>query len=580
MSTTTNSRVNSNILNRRPTALPSANKEKCTREGGGGGESELPLVATTLVLTDHVPGCDGSSPACGEGVSKSEEEFRGLLEPESHLPVLPTRRRQWRKVYLTLTLSVLLGLVSGTLYGYGRYSMDLKTALDLTHFQLQSLGILLDTGNFIGRPFIGYIYDHYGPRVSCLFGALIVFVSFGTIHLMISGDIPNTMWGWWNLLCLSFFSVGVGSGLGYTAALGSTTKTLQSVPQHRSLGVGIVATGYGFCSTLIGLSYNALGGLNRFFLFWAVLVAAVNLLGAMVFENELSGGGSTAARTNQEYGDDTETVGMAKTRLGGDEEQHMVPSNGPEGKRDGVRSEKRNSLSNEEGPLAVVKNEPNTTTPTMMPQPKWAALRYLDFWILFAVFGCCTGCGLFVINNLSTMVQSLRGDPSLTSRLVIWFSIFNCSGRIPMGYLADYNNVNKLALFSLSSAAIAIAMFCSALSSMEYATSCLVVTALTVAVAYGGIWVLIVSIVSDWFGTQNFGKHYGVIAMGPALSGMLFNSASAWIYERHAISGNDSNDVCVGTACYRGAFVLTGCAAVLSSVLLVCLSSRRNGSKS
>ena len=64
-------------------------------------------------------------------------------------------------------------------------------------------------------------------------------------------------------------------------------------------------------------------------------------------------------------------------------------------------------------------------------------------------------------------------------------------------------------------------------------------TVACVATAYGGSWVLIVGILADLYGREHFGKDYGLIAMGPALSGMLFNSMSAIIYERHdAYVGN------------------------------------------
>ena len=87
-----------------------------------------------------------------------------------------------------------------------------------------------------------------------------------------------------------------------------------------------------------------------------------------------------------------------------------------------------------------------------------------------------------------------------------------------------------------------------------------------VAIAYGGSWVLIAAILPDlFFGTKkHFGKDYGLLAMGPALSGMLFNAVSARWYEQHTTS----ETVCTGSNCYQSAFLLTGGAAMLGCLLL------------
>ena len=67
-----------------------------------------------------------------------EEEEAATIEHALTLPV---------GTLSTVAVSVALGLVSGTVYGFGRYSRDLKSVLDLNQYQIQQLGIFLDTGN-------------------------------------------------------------------------------------------------------------------------------------------------------------------------------------------------------------------------------------------------------------------------------------------------------------------------------------------------------------------------------------------------------------------------------------------------
>ena len=140
-------------------------------------------------------------------------------------------------------MSVLLGLVSGTLYGFGRYARALKQVLDISQVQVASFGIWLDCGNYIGHPLSGLIYDRHGARVACLLAALIVFSSYSTIHFMVQwkqnqydDDVISNV----SIVILkfAFAGVGFGSGLGYIAGLGSTTAHFLSYPKYMGRAVG------------------------------------------------------------------------------------------------------------------------------------------------------------------------------------------------------------------------------------------------------------------------------------------------------------------------------------------------------
>ena len=145
-----------------------------------------------------------------------------------------------------------------------------------------------------------------------------------------------------------------------------------------------------------------------------------------------------------------------------------------------------------------------------------------------------------------------------------------------MGGLGDYSSssvngivTKRLGLLQLSSFLMTLALLFMAICSIFEFKSIhhiyfLVIMVIMVAIAYGGSWVLIASILPDLFGTKNFGKDYGLLAMGPALSGMLFNAVSARWYEQHTTS----ETVCTGSNCYQSAFLLTGGAAMLGCFLL------------
>uniref|UniRef100_A0A7R9WAM0 Nodulin-like domain-containing protein n=1 Tax=Pseudictyota dubia TaxID=2749911 RepID=A0A7R9WAM0_9STRA len=476
-------------------------------------------------------------------------------QPNESTPLftLPSRTYRDRRVLSTVSVSVLLGLVSGTLYGFGRYSRALKDILGLSQLQIQRFGILLDTGNYVGHPVTGYVYDHFGPRVSCLSAALIVFLSYGAIHLSVDGHSERSSDESLVVFDVGFFMVGFGSGLGYIAALGSATRTFQSTP-HLGRAIGLVAAGYGLCSTIVGITYHVVG-LEFFFLLWAILVAVVNVLGAYVLPSPQEEAEANGENTDKQTENDGGSVAMTTLDL----------------------EENKNTISLGRRLVRMASRRTIDVRPLLDSLSTWRTWTKLDFWLLFASFACTTGCGLFVINNISTMVQSIGGEDSFSGILVFLLSICNCVGRIIMGMLADQPRLSKVALFRGVSLLMAVALFVSAAARTETALVSLIVTVAIAAMAYGASWVLIVGVLAEWFGNVDFGKDYGLMAMGPALSGMIFNAASAWIYQQHAYTaapgvdegGADLNaGICLGLVCYRGAYLLTGTAAVVGCLLL------------
>ena len=483
------------------------------------------------------------------------------------LPLREVGSRQPKK-YVILAVSLLLGLVSGTMYGYGLYSKDLKDTLNLSHFELELLGILLDTGHYISQPLNGHIFDHYGPRVCCTGSALMVFLSYGTVQLILSGALPTSIVA----LRYCFFVAGFGNALGYSAAVGTTVRNFESTSCRR-FAVGVVAAGFALCSTLVGLSYNAFG-LDYFFLVWAVVVASVNILCVNVFNSNFD---SRTPQERVESIEETQTEEEVMLLAYGEKEQVDAAFSRDYGGDEELVAQSTCTLADSssscglEDPLLVGEVAPS----------RWVALRSIDFWVLFLAFATRTGCGLFLINNVSTMVQSAGGDSEFARQLVILLSVSNFSGRIFVGSLADRESMNKVTMFALAMAFMAAGLFLSAGTSAEFARVCLVVTVVVVATCYGGSWVLLVGIVTDSFGVDNVGKNLGVIVMGPAFSGMMFNWASAWMYEQqvamhhHQHDSTDETHICLGTECYRDAFLLTGCSMAVITVLLCCLSLHR-----
>lgn len=162
------------------------------------------------------------------------------------------------------------------------------------------------------------------------------------------------------------------------------------------------------------------------------------------------------------------------------------------------------------------------------------------------------------------MVQSLEQTDSLASVALFVLSGSNVFGRIVMGILSD--QFCELQLLQISCIIMAVGLWISFVYSGALQ---LLITVGFVSLAFGGAWVLIVPVVSNRFGKTNFGRNYGLIAMGPALSGMIFNTMSAWLYQSQiAQSDSDHSGVCIGPDCYRISYLVTSFAAMLGYFLV------------
>jgi len=360
--------------------------------------------------------------------------------------------------------------------------------------------------------------------------------------------------GLWTTLPLwivnvGFFGVGFGSGLSYIVGLGRATKDFHGTSVLGRV-VGLVSSGYGLSSTLVGITYNRFG-LEKFFLFWAVLVALVNLMGAFIFSDQLFDGGVSEVEVHHIEDERQNNVAPAN-------DYFNAHSMSTDYARNNENIDERLLLS-----TTTLTSDRASGIETPTEAIPWVSWRRLDFWFLFLSFGCIPGSGLFVINNVSTMVQSIGGQDAMTGRLVIFLSMCSVFGRLFMGSLADHPKLCKLDLFRYLSLTMAFGLFIGCIAGAS--TMALWMTVAMVAMPYGGSWVLIVGILVEFYGDSNFGKDYGLLILSPAISGFVFNTISAWLYEYNA---DKDSGICTGEVCYRNSYLITGIAALVGCLII------------
>jgi hypothetical protein len=187
------------------------------------------------------------------------------------------------------------------------------------------------------------------------------------------------------------------------------------------------------------------------------------------------------------------------------------------------------------------------------------------FYTLWVSFSLGAGCGLFWINNISTIVESTSGrrDSLLSARFALCLSAFNFLGRLLFGATSAHMAKGTYLSCCLLCMALASGLAASPLVTQGDARSLYLPVSLC-ALAYGGIWTSASTIISELFGLADFGLFYGFMASGPALAGFLINRGSSAVYERFVAPGSD---VCVGEQCYFISFSATACVALAASGL-------------
>lgn len=98
-----------------------------------------------------------------------------------------------------------------------------------------------------------------------------------------------------------------------------------------------------------------------------------------------------------------------------------------------------------------------------------------------------------------------------------------------------------------------------------HSTAALYVFVMGVGLAYGVMWSILPTCISEVFGAQNFGQNWGVALLAPATGGLLFNFIAGAAYdERSAGSGS-----CVGWSCFHVPLVLGLCCCLLAGILSI-----------
>ncbi|DAZ96858.1 TPA: hypothetical protein N0F65_008289 [Lagenidium giganteum] len=182
-------------------------------------------------------------------------------------------------------------------------------------------------------------------------------------------------------------------------------------------------------------------------------------------------------------------------------------------------------------------------------------LRSPRFWLLFVPVLILIGAGLFVMSNVSFIVESLGGDLSQVPVMVALFSVGNTSARLVTGVASDRMLATcPRAYFG------AVSALMTALTHVVFLTipsAWLAVAVLCAGISEGVMFGTFPVVIREAFGVKHFGKNYGLISFANAIGfPLLLSPFSSEFYHKHAIQVNGF-EKCFGDACFRPVFLLT-----------------------
>lgn len=187
----------------------------------------------------------------------------------------------------------------------------------------------------------------------------------------------------------------------------------------------------------------------------------------------------------------------------------------------------------------------------------------LRFWTLLLAFMCGAGNGLLVINNITSIADSL--NVTAGSTLVSILGLSNALGRIFTGWASDrivkngYPRAVTLVINLIVSSSISLG-FSIGQPALLYVLS------VAAGIAYGGNFSVALALTGDLFGARHIGTNYGLLDLGPAAGSFLFATLLANV----AYGGIED---CKGPTCFGSAFIASsiaaGGAAVATYVVLV-----------
>ncbi|KIL86509.1 hypothetical protein FAVG1_10339 [Fusarium avenaceum] len=530
------------------------------------------------------PALDDASRPDADQLSTRSSVYASDSDSDSIAEIRERRRKEKHAIRLTAFVSAnIIALACGSIVVFSLYAPLLQSRLHYTQFQVNAVAIAGSVALYLPISLIGYICDRVGLKPLALTGGILFGTGYGLaagvyrkLDLEFRSNPHHRVNGDWSLpfMMFAFVCVGIATCSLYMAAVSSCAKNFGK-GRYRGLALATPITCFGLSPMWLSQAGTRLfsetrpdgskGDLDvfRFFIFLAVLTAAMGLLGTFTLrvvdeddlideaieELEQSGlldGSSLLERSYGAVGEDTENSAL------------LDPS------KDTAKWKKNWVL--------------NAETRSFLADR--------TMWPFALAFLLIVGPGEAFINNLGTIIGTLTppemeglGHRTSAATHVSIFGVTNTASRIFIGTLTDllapYPQTQHVqgpqtrsavsSRFSISRVAF-MAFFAFLLSLgllilssglvQNHAERFWLVSGL-VGAGYGAIFSLTPLIVTIIWGVENFATNYGLIGMLPAAGSTFWGLIYSATYQNGANNskaapedGEQGDLFCYGAQCY------------------------------
>eukprot|EP00667_Euglena_gracilis_P007514 EG_transcript_7589 len=495
--------------------------------------------------------------------------------------------------WVTLVYSLLVGTCPSLVYAFGLYSEYLKASC---HFTQQQLAVVSAAGNasvFFGLP-AGLFYDRYGPRLTLTIGGLLALAGYSLLYAVVVAH----HWEATVVVVALLYCLACSSLSWYDTA--NIITNVHNFPGQQPVVIGLCKSFSGLGASLFAQAYLGLFSPNTAaFLLALPITAAVIAAGGVCLVNPLPPP-APWERPPRWYFPFllTLTAGLALSLLAASLAQALLPL--PRGAAPAVTAGVAVLLTlywavpahsgaccvpaAQRLPQTPVTDLDDVVGPDFNVEPPTpsvslpAALRGPAVWLLFLIFGCGTGVGLMLTNNLAQLSVALAGPghPDQTDQtvLVSLFAVGSALGRLACGAASQASAGGRRTAFL----AAAVALQGGVQWLLSFASHAGLFACVPLAgLCYGAYWALMPTICTDLFGVAHLGAIYNFLQCSTSGGSVVFSVLLAGrLYDREA-ARQGPGTTCYGEQCFRTVFWIAtmACGASFLCALLLQLVTRK-----
>ncbi|GAA6047344.1 hypothetical protein JCM3770_001898 [Rhodotorula araucariae] len=502
---------------------------------------------------------------------------------------------------VTLAFATLAALSAGTNYVVGAYLPQVGARLHLGSLAMNVVAASGNAGVYLSGPVIGALVDKRGSQVVLVLAGGCLLVGYLGLASLYAGGLDGLFaTAGVPALAICQFLTGTGSSAGISAALKATSQSFAKA--SRGAAMAGVLSGFGlsafFYSSISRVQLSPSADPTSAFLVTLAVGCGISMFLGAAFVRPPPSPGLAARSQYEPLASSADEVSLnSGIALRADDD--LAPE-----RPGSLRRRSASPLLRKEGDAHAPHSAGDLNV------SGWALLRERDFWALFAFLGLCSGVGLMTINNLGTVVVTLAAPDTpaaelaqAQSRLVSLLSIFNCAGRLAVGFSSDFflhhAGPARFARIWWLVATASLFVVSQVLAGQADRISGLALPTAAVGFAYGTLFGSVPVVCLERFGMISFSQNNGFLTLSPSVFANFSNLLFGAVYDSHvtppttptpapapvpALASNIKRGlaappahVCaLGRECFAAAFRATTLMSLVAVALAGWLATRRS----